>query len=56
MRRHVRTLARAVPGRCDHLAVAHDYRADRDFAARAGRLGLSQRHLHEIGFAGDHLA
>jgi hypothetical protein len=56
VRRHIGKLARAVAGRCDDFAVLHDDRADGNFAARGGGLGLAERQLHEVRFAGRHLA
>jgi hypothetical protein len=40
-------LARAVSCGGKHLALADDRRADRNFPARTGSLGLAKRRRHE---------
>jgi hypothetical protein len=47
MRGDVGELARAVAGGGKNRAVAHDDGADRHLAARAGRLRLAKRRIHE---------
>jgi hypothetical protein len=53
---HVLQLAGPVAGRRDDFAGLHNDRADRDFAARAGRLRLQKRPLHEARAGSRHLA
>jgi hypothetical protein len=56
MRRHVVQLARAVAGRREDVAAAHQRRPDRDLAPRARRRRLFERARHEAGDRLRHLA